>query len=88
MDTSDTAAGERRHNRRQIEVSLFSLEADHSQLIRRRDEHVLFVRGLRQKVHQAEEALLAAEAELTRLEGGIDEKALEVSQAKKLLRLL
>lgn len=88
MDTSDTAVSEQRHNRRQIEISLFSLQADYNQLVRRRDEQVLFVRSLRQKVHQAEEALLAAEAELTHLEGNISEKALEVGRATKQLRLL
>lgn len=86
--TATTDEASRRLERRQLESTLFSLEADHTHLVRRRDEHVVLLRGLRQKLHQLEQQVEEEENTLHTLEAKILEQETEVNTAKKKLRLL
>ena len=79
---------DRNHDRRKIESELFSLEAEHSGMIRRRDEQGGLLKNLRHKQRLAESEVLEAEEELKAIETRILEKEAEISSQKKKLRLL
>lgn len=86
--TATTDEANRRLERRQLESELFSLEADRTHLTRRRDEHVVLLQGLRQKLRQLEQQVEEAEGALHTLEAKILEQETGVNTAKKKLRLL
>ncbi len=88
IHSSTEEALERRHDRRKIESELFSLEAEHSGMIRRRDEQVVLLKNLRHKQRLAESEVLEAEGELKTIETRILEKETEIGSQKKKLRLL
>lgn len=89
MSTHSLAeAAERRQERRHLEATLFSLEADRTHVTRRRDDQVMLLQGARQKLRQAEREVAEAETILDELEAKITEKDIEIAREKKKLQLL
>lgn len=78
----------KRSSRRKLQSDLFSLEAEYSGMIRRRDEQVVLLQNLRQKERLAQAQVIEAKAELEKFEARILEKQGEVDRLKKKLRLL
>ncbi len=86
--SSDPSSDDRRTKRRQLELQLFSLEADRSRFEREQESMGISLMSLRRSLHQIETQIQEQEQNLEKITGKILTIDAEIQKAKKSIRLL